>query len=61
MVEFFRTNYGPTTRAFATLGEPERTALRNDLVTLWTTSNKATEANRTTVDAEYLEVVAVRA
>ena len=61
VVEFFRVNYGPTTRAFATLGEPERNELRNDLVTLWTKNNQATEANRTMVDAEYLEVVGVRA
>ena len=61
VVEFFRENYGPTTRAFATLAEPERNALRNDLVTLWTTHNRATEANRTQVNAEYLEVVGIRA
>ena len=53
-------NYGPTTRAFATLGEPERTALRDDLVTLWTTNNKAAGPPHQ-VEAEYLEVVGVRA
>jgi SAM-dependent methyltransferase len=61
VVEFFRTNYGPTTRAFASLGEPDRTALRADLVNLWTSHNTAGEPNRTMVDSEYLEVVAVRA
>jgi SAM-dependent methyltransferase len=61
VVEFFRRNYGPTTRAFATLGEAEREALRSDLVALWTAHNSAGSASRTTVDAEYLEVVGVRA
>ena len=61
VVEFFRRNYGPTTRAFATLGEAEREALRSDLVALWTSHNTAGSPSRTMVDAEYLEVVAVRA
>jgi len=61
VVEFFRTNYGPTTRAFASLAESEREALRADLVELWTSHNKASGASRTQVDAEYLEVVGVRA
>jgi SAM-dependent methyltransferase len=60
VVEFFRTNYGPTTRAFANLGESEREALRADLVSLWTSNNKAAAPSRTQVDAEYLEVVGVR-
>ncbi len=61
VVEFFRANYGPTARAFAALGEPDRTALRADLVDLWTSHNLASEPDRTIVDAEYLEVVGVRA
>lgn len=61
VVEFFRQNYGPTTRAFASLGESDRAALRADLVNLWTSHNLATEPNRTMVDAEYLEVVGRRA
>jgi SAM-dependent methyltransferase len=61
VVEFFRRNYGPTTRAFATLGEAEREALRSDLVALWTSHNTAGSPSRTAVDAEYLEVVGVRA
>ena len=61
VVEFFRRNYGPTTRAFASLGEAEREALRSDLVALWTSHNTAGSPSRTTVDAEYLEVVGVRA
>jgi SAM-dependent methyltransferase len=61
VVEFFRQNYGPTTRAFATLGEAEQAALRADLVDLWTSHNRAGEPARTVVDSEYLEVVGVRA
>jgi SAM-dependent methyltransferase len=61
VVEFFRENYGPTTRAFASLGEADRDALRADLVQLWTSHNTATDPGRTIVDSEYLEVVGVRA
>ena len=43
VVEFFRQYYGPTTRAFATLGEAERAALRAELVDLWASHNQATE------------------
>ena len=59
VVEFFRENYGPTTRAFATLGEADQAALRADLVELWASHNKSSAATRTIVDAEYLEVVAI--
>jgi hypothetical protein len=61
VVEFFRQYYGPTTRAFATLGEADRAALRTALVDLWTAHNISGEPGRTIVDSEYLEVVAVRA
>jgi SAM-dependent methyltransferase len=61
VVEFFRTNYGPTTRAFASLGDADRAALRADLVQLWTAHNTATTPGRTIVDSEYLEVVGIRA
>lgn len=61
VVEFFRQYYGPATRAFASLDEAQRAALRAELVQLWTAHNTATAAGRTTVDAEYLEVVATRA
>ncbi len=60
VVEFFRQNYGPTTRAFASLGDAERAALRSELVQLWSSRNIAASPVRTTVDAEYLEVVATR-
>jgi SAM-dependent methyltransferase len=61
VVEFFRQNYGPTTRAFATLGQTDGVALRAQLVDLWAAHNRAGEPNRTVVDSEYLEVVALRA
>jgi len=61
VVEFFRRYYGPATRAFAALGEGDRTALHEDLVKLWGSHNRATAPDRTVVDAEYLEVIAVRA
>ena len=60
VVEFFRQNYGPTTRAFATLGDAEQVALRADLVNLWSSHNESREPGRTIVNAEYLEVVGVR-
>jgi SAM-dependent methyltransferase len=61
VVEFFRTNYGPMARAFATLGEQEAAALRAELVELWDAHNVSREQNRTRVDAEYLEVVGRKA
>jgi len=61
VADFFREHYGPTTRAFATLDEQNRAALRTELVTLWSTHNQAIEPGRTVVDAEYLQVVGVRA
>jgi hypothetical protein len=60
VVEFFAQNYGPTTRAFATLGEAERAALRADLVQLWAEHNQGGARGRTVVDAEYLHVRAHR-
>jgi SAM-dependent methyltransferase len=59
VVEFFRRYYGPTTRAFATLNETDRSLLRAELVDLWSSANLAKESGRTIVDAEYLEVVGV--
>ena len=60
VVEFFRQHYGPTARAFAALGDPERASLRTELVEHWSSHNQAKEPARTVVDAEYLEVVARR-
>jgi hypothetical protein len=60
VVDFFRENYGPTNRAFASLGAPDQAALYSDLVELWSAKNHGGDANRTVVDAEYLQVVATR-
>jgi SAM-dependent methyltransferase len=61
VVDFFRQYYGPTTRAFAALGQADRAALRADLVDLWASHDQAMATDRTIVDAEYLEVVGIRA
>src|SRR5215467_6412226 len=59
VVEFFRANYGPMTRAFASLDTKEQEQLRSELVQLWSAHNKAA-GDATKVDAEYLEVIAAR-
>lgn len=59
VVEFFFTYYGPTNRALATLDAAGQAALRQDLERLWTENNRARDGS-TDVDAEYLEVVAIR-
>jgi SAM-dependent methyltransferase len=61
VVDFFRQYYGPTTRAFASLGHSDREALRAELVDLWSSHDQAIATDRTIVDAEYLEVVGIRA
>ena len=59
VVDFFRANYGPVTRAFASLDAKGQEQLRNELAGLWAAHNKS-EGNATLVDAEYLEVIAIR-
>lgn len=61
VVDFFRENYGPTTRAFAALAEADQLKLHADLTKLWTSNDESTDPNRTIVSAEYLEVIATRA
>lgn len=60
VAQFFFEYYGPTLRALAALDDTGKAALRKDLVELWTRNSKAAEGE-THVDAEYLEVIAVRA
>jgi SAM-dependent methyltransferase len=60
VVEFFRINYGPMTRAFASLDTTGQQKLRSDVVQLWSANNKAT-GDSTSIEAEYLEVLATRA
>jgi len=57
VVEFFRENYGPTTRAFATLEKEQQAALRDELTALWSSHNRSGDPQRTIVDGEYLEVI----
>jgi len=59
VVEFFRKHYGPVTLAFASLDSKGQEELRSELVSVWSVHNKS-EGNTTLVDAEYLEVIAIR-
>jgi SAM-dependent methyltransferase len=59
VVEFFRSYYGPSHKAFAALDAEKQSALRADLEQLWTEHNTATDG-RTSIESEYLEVVAIR-
>jgi len=59
VVEHFRNYYGPTQKAFGALDESHQAVLRGDLEKLWTNNNLATDGT-THVEAEYLEVIAVR-
>jgi SAM-dependent methyltransferase len=59
VVEFFRTYYGPSYKAFAALEAEKQAALRADLEQLWTENNTTTDGT-TAIDSEYLEVVAIR-
>jgi len=59
VIEFYRTYYGPTQRAFAALDAEGQATLRRDLEALWATHNRATDSN-TYIESEYLEVVAIR-
>jgi ubiquinone/menaquinone biosynthesis C-methylase UbiE len=59
VVEHFRLFYGPTAKAFGALDEEKQAALRRDLEQLWAQNNTKTDGT-TSVEAEYLEVVATR-
>ena len=59
VVDFFRTNYGPMSRAFASLDANGQEKLRSELVSLWSAHNNAVDGT-TKVEAEYLEVIATR-
>jgi ubiquinone/menaquinone biosynthesis C-methylase UbiE len=59
VVDFFREHYGPMAKAFASLDATGRQNLKAELVTLWSANNRA-EGSGTLVDAEYLEVIAIR-
>lgn len=59
VVEFYRSHYGPMSRAFASLDGNAQEKLRSELVSLWSANNKAVDET-TKVDAEYLEVIVTR-
>lgn len=59
VAEFFFTYYGPTLRALAALDDDGQARLRDELVALWTRNNQASDGS-TRVEAEYLDVLAVR-
>ena len=59
VVEFFRTYYGPTLRAFAVLDSGGQAALRRDLEQLWSAHNHAADGT-THIESEYLEAIATR-
>jgi len=60
VVELFRLYYGPIHQAFAALNADGRNALHGELEALWARHNQAGN-DRTTVYAEYLEVIGIRA
>jgi SAM-dependent methyltransferase len=59
VVDFYRRNYGPMSRAFASLNINGQDKLRGELIRLWSAHNYS-EGNSTRVGAEYLEVMATR-
>jgi SAM-dependent methyltransferase len=60
VVAFFRQYFGPTQTSFARLDPPGRQMLASRLEQLWAEHNQASDGT-TMVEAEYLEVKAVRA
>ena len=59
-VDFFRTYYGPTLRAFESLDPPRREALRTDLLALARRYDRNGDAGPVAIAADYLETVIVR-
>lgn len=59
VVEHFRKFFGPTQKAFNSLNENEQNKFRHDLIELWTKYN-ISKNGITEVDAEYLEIKAVK-
>lgn len=59
VVQFFRRYFGPIQMAFSRLDETQQAAYAVDLEKHWSDHNKG-PAGQTLVDAEYLEVIAIR-
>jgi ubiquinone/menaquinone biosynthesis C-methylase UbiE len=60
VVQFFRRYFGPTQAAFSRLDEKQQAELTSRMEDLWITHNTATNGE-SKIDAEYLDVRAVRA
>jgi SAM-dependent methyltransferase len=60
-VDVFRAYYGPTHKAFAALPPPRQTELQVALLALLARANRARDASKLVVPAEYLEAVIVKA
>jgi len=60
VVDVFRHYYGPANLAFNSLDSAGQQSLHQELESLWSTHNRA-KGGVTIVDAEYLDVVAIRA
>jgi SAM-dependent methyltransferase len=59
-VEFFRTYYGPTLRAFDALPADQQAALNDELIALVHRYNRNTGSGPVAIAADYLETVIVR-
>jgi SAM-dependent methyltransferase len=59
-VSFFRTWYGPTVKAFASLEPAARETLERDLVTLASRHDRLRTGDAIAIPAKYLEAVATR-
>ena len=59
-VDFFRTHYGPTLRAFESLDPPTRESLHDDLVALARRYDRNGGTGPIAITADYLETVIVR-
>ena len=59
-VDFFRTHYGPTLRAFESLDPLRRESLRNDLVALARRYDRNDSTGPIAITGDYLETVIVR-
>jgi hypothetical protein len=58
-VDFFRTHFGPISRAFSTLDEERGAAYKADLLAIIARFNRAIDGTAK-IPAEYLETVAIR-
>lgn len=59
-VDFFRTYYGPTLRAFETLPAEQRVTLNNDMIALVHRYNRNAGTGPVAIAADYLETVIIR-